>query len=81
MEQDREDFAIDIRIHNKSAFMMLSFQDRIIKLRNYFKKEEYLFLGMSKEKKCDFRRLTKQFSLDKEDNFTILKKMRITRSE
>ena len=81
MEQDREDFAIYIRIHNKSAFMMLSFQDRIIKLRNYFKKEEYLFLGMLKEKKRDFRRLTKQFSLDKEDNFTILKKMRITRSE
>ena len=51
MEQDREDFAIDIRIHNKSAFMMLSFQDRIIKLRNYFKKEEYPFLGMLKEKK------------------------------
>ena len=49
MEQDREDFAIDIRIRNKSAFMMLSFQDRIIKLRNYFKKE-YPFLGMSKEK-------------------------------
>ena len=81
MEQDREDFAIDIRIHNKSVFMMLSFQDRIIKLRNYFKKEEYPFLGMSKEKKRDFRRLTKQFSLDKEDNFTILKKTRITRSE
>ena len=51
MEQDREDFAIDIRICNKSAFMMLSFQDRIIKLRNYFKKEEYPFLGMSKGKK------------------------------
>ena len=50
MEQDREHFAIDIRIRNKSAFMMLSFQDRIIKLRNYFKKEEYSFLGMSKEK-------------------------------
>ena len=81
MEQDREDFAIDIRIHNKSVFMMLSFQDRIIKLRNYFKKEEYPFLGMSKEKKLDFRRLTKQFSLDKEDNFIILKKMRITQSE
>ena len=78
MEQDRDDFAIDIRIRNKSAFMMLSFQDRIIKLRNYFKKEEYPFLGMSKEKKSDFRR---QFSLDKEDNFTILKKKRITRSE
>ena len=75
------DFAMNIRIRNKSAFMMLSFQDRIIKLRNYFKKEEYLFLGMSKEKKRDFRRLTKQFSLDKEDNFTILKKMRITQSE
>ena len=81
MEQDREHFAIDIRIRNKSAFMMLSFQDRIIKLRNYFKKEEYPFLGMSKEKKRDFRRLTKQFSLNKEDNFTILKKTRITRSE
>ena len=51
MEPDRDDFAIDIRICNKSAFMMLSFQDRIIKLRNYFKKEEYLFLGMSREKK------------------------------
>ena len=81
MEQDRDNFAIDIRICNKSAFMMLLFQDRIIKLRKYFKKEEYLFLGMSKEKKHHFRRLTKQFSLDKEDNFTILKKTRITRSE
>ena len=81
MEQDRDNFAIDIRIRNKSAFMMLSFQDRIIKLRNYFKKEEYPFLSMSKEKKGDFRRLTKQFSLNKEDNFTILKKTRITRSE
>ena len=81
MEQDSDDFAMNIRIHKKSAFMMLSFQDRVIKLRNYFKKEEYPFLGMSKEKKHDFRRLTKQFSLDKEDNFTILKKTRITRSE
>ena len=69
------------KTHAGSAFMMLSFQDRIIKLRNYFKKEEYPFLGMSKEKKRDFRRLTKQFSLDKEDNFTILKKTRITQSE
>ena len=75
------DFAMNIRIHNKSAFMMLSFQDRVIKLRNYFKKEEYPFLGTLKEKKRDFRRLTKQFSLDKEDNFTILKKTRITQSE
>ena len=75
------DFAMNIRIHNKSAFMMLSFQDRVIKLRNYFKKEEYPFLGMLKEKKRDFRRLTKQFSLHKEDNFTILKKTRITQSE
>ena len=41
---------MNIRICNKSAFMMLSFQDRIIKLRNYFKKEKYPFLGMSKEK-------------------------------
>ena len=75
------DFAMNLRIHNKSAFMMLSFQDRVIKLRNYFKKEEYPFLGMSKEKKRDFRRLTKQFSLDNEDNFTILKKTRITQSK
>ena len=81
MEQDNSDFAMDILIRKKSAFMMLSFQDRVIKLRNYFRKEEYPFLGMSKEKKRDFRRLTKQFSLDKEDNFTILKKTRITRSE
>ena len=75
------DFAMNIRIRNKSAFMMLSFQDRVIKLRNYFKKEEYPFLGMSKEKKHDFRRLTKQFSLNNEDNFTILKKMRITQGK
>ena len=45
------DFAMNIRIRNKSAFMMLSFQDRVMKLRNYFKKEEYPFLSMSKEKK------------------------------
>ena len=50
MEGDDGDFAMNIRICNKSAFMMLSFQDRVIKLRNYFKKEEYPFLGMSKEK-------------------------------
>ena len=81
MEQDNSDFAMDILIRKKSAFMMLSFQDRVIKLRNYFRKEEYPFLGMSKEKKRDFRRLTKQFSLDKNDNFTILKKTRTTRSE
>ena len=81
MEQDNSDFAMDIQIHKKSAFMMLSFQDRVIKLRNYFRKEEYPFLGMSKEKKRDFRRLTKQFSLDNDDNFTILKKTRTTRSE
>ena len=72
---------MNIRICNKLAFMMLSFQDRVIKLRNYFKKEEYPFLGMWKEKERDFRRLTKQFSLDKEDNFTILKKTRMTQSE
>ena len=81
MEQDRDNFVMDIKIRKKSAFMLLSFQDRVIKLRNYFRKEEYPFLGMSKEKKRDFRRLAKQFSLDKEDNFTILKKTRITRSE
>ena len=51
MEQDNSDFAMDIQIHKKSAFMLLSFQDRVIKLRNYFRKEEYPFLGMSKEKK------------------------------
>ena len=78
MEQENNNFAVEIHVHKKSAFIMLSFEDRIIKLRNYFKKEEYPFLGMSKEKKQDFRRLTKQFSLDKKDNFTILKKMRIT---
>ena len=81
MEQDSDNFVMDIKIHQKSAFMLLSFQDRVIKLRNYFRKEEYPFLGMSKEKKRDFRRLAKQFSLDKEDSFTILKKTRITRSE
>ena len=51
MEQDSNDFAMDIKICKKSAFMLLSFQDRVIKLRNYFKKEEYPFLGMSKEEK------------------------------
>ena len=81
MEQDSDNFVMDIKIRQKSAFMLLSFQDRVIKLRNNFRKEEYPFLGMSKEKKRDFRRLAKQFSLDKEDSFTILKKMRITRSE
>ena len=81
MEGESNELAMNIRIRNKSAFMMLSFQDKVIKLRNYFKKEEYPFLGMSKEKKRDFRRLTKQFRLDKKDNFTILKKTRITRSE
>ena len=51
MEQDSDNFAMNIRICKKSAFMMLSFQDTVIKLRNYFKKEEYPFLGMLKEKK------------------------------
>ena len=51
MEQGRDDFAIDIRIRNKSAFMMLSFQYRIIKLRNYFKKEEYPIPWHVKRKK------------------------------
>ena len=78
MEQDSDNFAMDIRINKKSAFMLLSFQDRVIKLSNYFKKEQYPFLGMSKEKKRDFRRLAKQFSLDKDNNFAILKKMSIT---
>ena len=80
MEQENDKFAVEIHFRKKSAFMMLSFEDRIIKLRNYFKKEEYPFLGMSKEKKRDFRRLTKQFSLDQKDNFTILKKTKITQS-
>ena len=80
MEQENDKFAVEIHVCKKSAFMMLSFEDRIIKLRNYFKKEEYPFLGMSKEKKRDFRRLTKQFSLDQKDNFTILKKTKITQS-
>ena len=80
MEQENNKFAVEIHFHKKSAFMMLSFEDRIIKLRNYFKKEEYPFLGMLKEKKRDFRRLTKQFSLDQKDNFTILKKTKITQS-
>ena len=50
MEQESDNFVMDIKIHQKSAFMLLSFQDRVIKLRNYFRKEEYPFLGMSKEK-------------------------------
>ena len=50
MEQENNKFAVEIYVHKKSAFMMLSFEDRIIKLRNYFRKEEYPFLGMSKEK-------------------------------
>ena len=78
MEQENDKFAVEIHFCKKSAFMMLSFEDRIIKLRNYLKKEEYPFQGMSKEKKRDFRRLTKQFSLDQKDNFTKLKKMKIT---
>ena len=78
MKQENNKFAVEIHFCKKSMFMMLSFEDRIIKLRNYFKKEEYPFLGMLKEKKRDFRRLTKQFSLDQKDNFTILKKTKIT---
>ena len=50
MEQDSDNFVMEIKIHKKSAFMLLSFQDRVIKLRNYFRKEEYPFLGMSNEK-------------------------------
>ena len=50
MEQENDKFAVEIHVRKKSAFMMLSFEDRIIKLRNYFKKE-YPFLGMSNEKK------------------------------
>ena len=51
MEHENDKFAVEIHCCKKSSFMMLSFEDRIIKLRNYFKKEEYPFLGMSKEKK------------------------------
>ena len=51
MEQDSDNFVMDIKIRKKSAFMLLTCQDRVIKLRNYFRKEEYPFLGMSKEKK------------------------------
>ena len=50
MEQENNKFAVEIHFRKKSAFMMLSFEDGIIKLRNYFKKEEYPFLGMLKEK-------------------------------
>ena len=50
MEQDSDNFVMEIKIHKKSAFMLLSFQDRVIKLRNYFRKDEYPFLGMSNEK-------------------------------
>ena len=59
MEQENDKFVVEIHVCKKSAFIMLSFEDRIIKLRNYFKKEEYPFLGMSKEKKRGFRRLMK----------------------
>ena len=55
MEQENNKFVVKIHFCKKSAFMMLSFEDRIIKLRNYFKKEEYPFLGMSKEKKTRFQ--------------------------
>ena len=74
MEQDREDFAIDIRIRNKSAFMMLSFQDRIIKLRNYFKKEEYPFLGMLKEKNVTSEDLQNSSALTKKTILQYLRK-------
>ena len=50
MEQENDKFAVEIHVHKKSVFMMLSFEDRIIKLRDYYKKEEYPFLGMLKKK-------------------------------
>ena len=78
MEQENDKFAVEIHFCKKSAFMMLSFEDRIIKLRNYFKKRRISFPGDVEGKKRDFRRLTKQFSLNQKDNFTILKKMKIT---
>ena len=51
------------------------------KIEELFQKRRISFLGDVKGKKQDFRRLTKQFSLDTDDNFTILKTMRITQSE
>ena len=50
MQQDSDNFAMDIRIRKKSAFMLLSFQDRVIKLRNYFKKKSIHSLACQKKK-------------------------------
>ena len=49
MEQENNKFAVEIHFHKKSAFMMLSFEDRIIKLRNYFKKKNILSWGCQRK--------------------------------
>ena len=81
MEQDSDNFVMDIKIRKKSAFMLLSFQDRVIKLRNYFRKEEYPFLGMSKEKKVTSEDLQNSSVSTKKTILQYSRKMRITRSE
>ena len=81
MESTTNAFPWEFTVHKKSAFMMLAFEDRVNKLRDYFRKEQYPFLGMSKEKKHDFRQLKKQFKLDPEDNFTLMNKVNLTQGE
>ena len=44
--------------------MELTFEERVFKMRNYLADTTWPFYHMSKEDKRNFRRLSKQFTLD-----------------
>ena len=78
IEESDEEFGANIGVGRKSAFMMLSFKERVFKMRNYLTDTTWPFHNMSKEDKRNFRRLSKQFKLD-DDGYTLKKKIQLKR--
>ena len=64
IDQSDDEFGVNIDVRRKSVFMELTFEERVFKMRNYLTDTTWPFYHMSKEDKRNFRRLSKQFTLD-----------------
>ena len=65
----------------KSDFGMLTLEERVHKMRDYLKNNTYPFYNMSKEHKRNFRRLFQIHRIDPDDQYTIQRKVKLSRKE
>ena len=65
----------------KSEFGMLTLEERVHKMRDYLKNNTYPFYNMSQEHKRNFRRLFQIHRLDPDDQYTIQRKVKLSRKE